>query len=94
MVDKQQEAGLYDWINKLIEKRSGNLNEQNNDVVRDAISSTIENYGNYWIENIVERLHSEPDYSNIVLDAKQLEQILHEEGAVSIWDIADRKTED
>ncbi|CAA3002093.1 ETHYLENE INSENSITIVE 3-like 4 [Olea europaea subsp. europaea] len=90
----QQEASLHDWIYRILEKGKANLDEQNNEFVGEAISSAIENYGNYRGENIVEQLHLDPIYGNVDLDAKQLEQILHEEGAISIWDLAYQKTEE
>ncbi|KAL2521607.1 putative ETHYLENE INSENSITIVE 3-like 4 protein [Forsythia ovata] len=94
IVDENPETNLRDWINNVLEKDSGNLDEQNNEIVGEAILSAIENYGNYWEENFVEQLNLEPSYGNVDLDAKNLEQILHEAGAISIWDLAYQKTEE
>ncbi|CAI9753149.1 unnamed protein product [Fraxinus pennsylvanica] len=85
----RQEASLNDWINMLLEKGNANLDEQSNEFVGETISSAIGNYGNYWGENIIEQFHLDPTYGNV-----DLEQILHEEGAISIWDLAYQKTED
>ncbi|KAL2498791.1 putative ETHYLENE INSENSITIVE 3-like 4 protein [Abeliophyllum distichum] len=94
IVHENPETNLRDWINIVLEQDSGNLDEQNNEIFGEAISSSIENYGNYWGENFVEQLNLDPSYGNVDLDAKKLEQILHEAGAISIWDLAYQKIEE
>ncbi|PIN26752.1 hypothetical protein CDL12_00471 [Handroanthus impetiginosus] len=76
-----QEMNLNEWINMAMGKGNQVFNGE-------GANSSMGHYGNYWGDQVMEQLRFDPGYGHVDLNAKPLEEFLHEEIATSIWDLA------
>ncbi|KAK6150440.1 hypothetical protein DH2020_015372 [Rehmannia glutinosa] len=84
-----QEMNLSEWIHTALEKGNQVFNGgQSNEVGEGNSGTNMTQCGNYWGENVIELLQFDQSYGNMDLNAKPLEEFLHEETATSIWECA------
>ncbi|KAK1391958.1 Ethylene insensitive 3-like protein, DNA-binding domain containing protein [Heracleum sosnowskyi] len=77
-----------EWMNMAMERDEENLDAQE----RQASSSSVEDYGHYWGENVFEQVHFEEIFG---IHREQMdlnvtppyEGVLNEHGTASIWDL-------
>ncbi|KAL0448621.1 UNVERIFIED_CONTAM: putative ETHYLENE INSENSITIVE 3-like 4 protein [Sesamum latifolium] len=84
--DEEQEMQVSDFIQMALEKSSHVFNEGGEGGPGEVTEQLPLDPGIFW--DVIEQLPVDPAYGNMDLNAKPFEELLHEEPATSVWDLA------
>ncbi|KAK4417170.1 putative ETHYLENE INSENSITIVE 3-like 4 protein [Sesamum alatum] len=84
--DEEQEMQLCHLMQMALEKGSHIFNEGGEGAPGEVTEQLPLDPGIYW--DVIEQLPLDPGYGNMDLNAKPFEELLHEEPATSVWDLA------